>query len=127
MYLLINPNHQYVIQTTHIIPKEWTDNFTLQSILCINLPIINFKKIDICPKYIPQIYNEEIDKEVPLLHLEYCIILCDICVEWLERDLIRGSCDKCDNYICNNCSNKHNNGFYCKKCYDNIVDNHNIN
>ena len=46
---------------------------------------MNFERICISQKYIPQIYTEEIDKKTPLLKIEYCIILCDECHCWIDR------------------------------------------
>ena len=85
MYLIINPRHDYKIQPDNIIPESWNNLFSIDELVIIKLPIMNFERVCISQKYIPQIYTEEIDKKTPLLKIEYCIILCDECDCWIDR------------------------------------------
>ena len=126
MYLIINPRHDYKIQSDNIIPESWNNLFSIDELVIMKLPIMNFERICISQKYIPQIYTEEIDKKTPLLKIEYCIILCDECHCWIDRKNFYGNCDKCYIYICNECSNNNYNKSYCENCYDYIIDNDSV-
>ena len=90
MYLIINPRHDYKIQPDNIIPESWNNLFSIDELVIIKLPIMNFERVCISQKYIPQIYTEEINKKTPLLKIEYCIILCDECHCWIDRNNFYG-------------------------------------
>lgn len=127
MYLIINPRYDYIIQNNNIIPEYWNSSFYNGELLVMELPIIiNFERVSVSQKHIPQIYIEEIKKEKPLLKIEYCSILCDQCNNWIDRNEFHGNCDKCYIYICNDCSNYNYDKVYCENCYDYIIDNDSI-